>query len=401
MSTKADRKRKRRRMKRQQRKAERRRQESADVRAQVQEASNTMRLIIEPSDAWLFRDGKPFRAGEDHWTESRFPPTPLTMQGVIRSKVLFDSDTDLAQYAHNPLETAIYQRIGSPGPNYGSLRLHGPFLARKQAGRWVRYYPAPADLLCNKPKGEFCRLIVGNTPIQANWPENNLRPLYACADETEPVGGWMTAEALHAYLAAGTLPQPEQVVRPADIYIEEERIAISLDRRVHRPKPQMLTEVGMVRLYQDWALDVEVAGVPRWDSPGYLGIGGEARAGYYEVLEPVPPPTPPSPLPERFFLYFATPTWFRNGWLPEDWGQWFGGGTIRLVAAAVNRAERIGGWDMAQGEKTMRAYVPAGSIYYFESEGNITFNGNPVTDNPTEGQIGFGQALIGHWPNEK
>ena len=401
MSTKAKRKRKRRRMKRQQRKTERRRQEMAEVRSRPQEVSGTMRLIIEPSDAWLFRDGKPFRAGEDHRAASRFPPAPLTLQGVIRSKILLDSDTDLAQYASRPETTGIHKLIGSAGPNYGNLRLHGPYLARNNNGAWTRYYPAPADLLCDKENREFCRLTVGSTSVKANWPEDALRPLYPSTDETEPVSGWITAKALDAYLAAGTSPQSEQIVRAADIYIAEERIAIGLDRRVRRPRPQLLTEIGMVRLCEGWALDVEVAGVPRWDSPGYLGIGGEARAGYYEVLEPDPPPAPLTPLPARFILYFATPTRFENGWQPADWGQWFNGGTVRLVAAVVNRAERIGGWGMLQGEKAMRAYVPAGSIYYFECEGNIIFNGKPVTDDPADGQIGFGQAFIGQCPDEK
>ena len=401
MSTKAERKRKRRRRKRQQRKAERRRQERAQGYPQSRKNSDTMRLIIKPSDAWLFRDGKPFRAGEDHWAASRFPPTPLTIQGVIRSKILLDSDTDLAQYAKDPQEMEVYKLIGSADPNYGNLRLKGPYLAKKQDGTWVRYYPAPADLLCDKENQEFCQLIVGDSPIQANWPENNLRPLYACAEETEPVNGWIAANALYAYLTAGTPPRREQIVQAGDIYVVEERVAISLDRRVRRPKPQMLTEIGMVRLRRGWALDVEVAGVPRWDSPGYLGIGGEARAGYYEVLAPEPPPVPPTPLPERFILYFATPTWFKNGWLPEDWSRWFRGGTVKLVAAAVNRAERIGGWGIVEGEKAMRAYVPAGSIYYFESKGDVIFTGEPVTDDPTNGQIGFGQAFIGQWPDQK
>jgi CRISPR-associated protein Cmr3 len=393
MSTKAERKRKRERIKRQQRK-ETRRQKMAAINTQSEGNLGEMRLIIEPSDTWLFRDGKPFRAGEDHWAGSRFPPTPLTIQGVIRSKILLDSDTDLAQYAANPETTDIYQVIGSAGQNYGTLTLRGPYLARRENSTWIRYYPAPADLLCNKEHKTFCRLAVGDVQMIANWPQGaGMCPLCPPTDEVELVSGWIAAEALYAYLTEGTLPQAEQVVRIADIYTTEERIAIGLDRRVRRPRPQLLTEIGMVRLCDDWALDVEVSGTPVLDSPGYLGIGGEARAGYYEALKPDPPPAPPSPPSGRFLLYFATPAWFKNGWLPEDWGKWFSGGTVKLVAAVVNRAERIGGWDIVQGEKAMRAYVPAGSIYYFD--GIVTFSGEPVTDNPVDGQIGFGQAFIG------
>ena len=358
-----------------------------------------MRLIIEPSDVWLFRDGKPFRAGEDHWAGSRFPPTPLTMQGVIRSKILLDSDTDLVQYANMPDATDVYNIIGSAGPNYGVMNLRGPYLARKENDTWTRYYPSPADLLCDKQHKTFCRLLVCNTQITSNWPQGGeMRPLYPPSANVEVVGGWIMAEALNAYLTKGTMPRTGQIVRTASIYTSEPRMAIGLDRRTCRPQPQLLTEIGMVRLNEGWGLDVEVSRVPKWASPGYLGIGGEARAGYYEALPADPPPSPTTPLPKRFIVYFATPTWFENGWQPKDWRQWFNGGSVRLVAAVVNRAERIGGWDITQGEKTMRAYVPAGSLYYFESDGDLTFHNTPVTDDPADGQIGFGQVFIGQWP---
>ncbi|MBL8152360.1 MAG: CRISPR-associated protein Cmr3, partial [Blastocatellia bacterium] len=40
-----------------------------------------MNLFIEPSDVWLFRDARPFAAGEQSRATSLFPPTPRTIQG--------------------------------------------------------------------------------------------------------------------------------------------------------------------------------------------------------------------------------------------------------------------------------------------------------------------------------
>jgi CRISPR-associated protein Cmr3 len=40
-----------------------------------------MQIVIRPMDVWLFRDGKPFMAGEDHAAETLFPPSPFTLQG--------------------------------------------------------------------------------------------------------------------------------------------------------------------------------------------------------------------------------------------------------------------------------------------------------------------------------
>lgn len=406
MTTKSQRKRRRRREKRKQRKAVKRQQRLTARQANFVDNlfdSDGMRLVIEPSDTWLFRDGKPFRAGEDHWAGSRFPPTPLTIQGVIRSKILLDSDTDLRAYAENPSETAIYAQIGGKGRDYGALKIRGPYLAHKKNAEWTRYYPAPADLLCDQEYGKIYRLTVGESPIIANWPHpsENLRPLYPPnlqdqASNLTPAGGWIAEESLRAYLE-GRLPEPEHIVPPGEIYEREPRIIIGLERQTRRPRPQLLAGVEMVRLRPDWALDLEISGVPPWKSQGYLGIGGEARAGYYQVRPPTLSFASPEPLPSRFVLYFATPTWFQNGWRPENWGKWFSG-KISLVAAAINRPERIGGWDIVKGEKPMRGYVPAGSIYYFESEGEVSYNGEPVTDDPAEGQIGFGQVFIGQWP---
>jgi len=66
------------------------------------------------------------------------------------------------------------------------------------------------------------------------------------------------------------------------------------------------------------------------------------------------------------------------------------------VAAAVGRLQPIGGWDVARREpKPIHTAVPAGSIYYFETEGTVTYDRRPVSD--LYGQIGFGQILTGRW----
>lgn len=102
-----------------------------------------MELIIKPVDIWLFRDGRPFLAGEDHDAISIFPPTPFTLQGAIRTKVLVDKGVDLTSFA--------YQEQPDPdvgyGDNFGKLRLLGPLLAREEDGKWKRLIPVPADLV--------------------------------------------------------------------------------------------------------------------------------------------------------------------------------------------------------------------------------------------------------------
>jgi CRISPR-associated protein Cmr3 len=62
----------------------------------------------------------------------------------------------------------------------------------------------------------------------------------------------------------------------------------------------------------------------------------------------------------------------------------------------MNRPLRIGGWDfVAKKDKPMWAFAPAGSVYYFEAEGEVSYTGEPVTE--YGGQIGYGEVLFGKW----
>lgn len=378
-----------------------------------QQRNTSNRLLLEPGDVWLFRNGKPFQAGEDHWAASLFPPTPFTIQGVIRSKILFDSHTDLQAYAAEPTGQAVYQQIGGPD-SYGQLRLNGPYLAKKVEDRWERYYPVPADLFQDKNDDkQYHRPICADAadePARGNWPADGLRPLLLPDKvEAEAVNGWISQTALDDYLQAKRLPSFADILNPDAIYKVERRFNHKIDRAVYRPAEQFLTETGFIRLCPGLSLDIDVEGLAPWSQEErYLGIGGEGGTGYYQWLPPAAQQPPGlTTVPARFMLYLATPTWFEQGWQPADWSQWFTGSAVKLVGAAIRPLQRIGGWNIAkitQGKtgqaRTMAGYVPAGSLYYLESDGSVTYTGAPVTDDPALGQIGFGQILIGRWPTQ-
>lgn len=73
-------------------------------------------LFIEPDDVWLFRDGHPFSAGEGHIARCLFPPTPLTLQGALRSSLLAMSGVTLDEYRQQttPKARALAENIGLP-----------------------------------------------------------------------------------------------------------------------------------------------------------------------------------------------------------------------------------------------------------------------------------------------
>jgi len=362
-----------------------------------------MRMFIGPSDVWLFRDARAFSGGEDHWASSFFPPTPLTVQGIVRSKVLMDSGVSLEAYQRRfPEAQSLIQQIGHGANDFGQLTLRGPYVAQRaqEGGRATlkRYYPLPADV-ARLESGELVILapLGGDVPFVANWPPDapSLRPLWCVTSQSlkEPEGRWLDEKEMQAYLEG---KPPQKLVSDKALFVTEHRPGIRRKHNTGTTEDGYLYEVGFIRPKPGVGLEVEITGIPDWEpAKGVLGVGGEARAGYYELWPEREYPFPVK-LEGRFKVYFATPAIFERGWQPDNWGRFFHGGTVHLAAAAVGRLQPIGGWDMVRRwHKPIRYAVPAGSVYYFEAEGTITYDGAAVSD--AYDKIGFGQILIGRW----
>jgi CRISPR-associated protein Cmr3 len=354
-----------------------------------------MHLFLEPLDVWLFRDGRPFDAGSDHRARSLFPPYPSVIQGAIRSHHLVVRGVDL----RNP--AAIAEAVGTADDVRG-LCLRGPFVARREQGRIVRYLPQPADAV----------------PVQAELPA--LRPAspprapdtgtlvgaptpYLLGLDDEPAKGaervWLAEESLARYLGG------EEVtgIPETALFVREGRFGIALEGGRRTTREGALYEVEFICPHQDVGLLVEVDGYDGWREEGTLRLGGEGHGALYSRVEPHPWPAPPASLPARFKLYFATPAYFTGGWQPAGgtWGAFFEG-SVRLVAAAVPRYESIGGFDLAGNRhKPARRYVPAGSVYYFECErpGGARLRPELVQGAVTQAgaEIGFGQVIVKEW----
>lgn len=360
-----------------------------------------MRLFIEPSDVWLFRDGKPFSAGADHRARSFFPPNPTTIQGVIRSKVLMASGVSLRDFARGAIDyqeertRQVAEQIGWPeGPLPKRFRLRGPFVARREGKEIVRYYPLPADVVRVEEDGKYQILApLPEAPFVNNGPEG-LHPLWVRTSERlkEPRGRWLAEPELERYTRG---EPPTEVTEDDKLFSRESRFGVKMDRQVRCVEEGFLYEVEFIRPRAGVGLEVEIEGIDPWPEEGLLAVGGEARAAHYQVLPDQPRPKSQE-LGRRFKIYFVTPAYFKQGWEPVDWKEFFGGSKVRLVAAAVRRPSLIGGWDIAHNrQKPIRPYVPAGSVYYLETDEPVIYDGQLVTEDGAE--IGFGQVLTGGW----
>jgi CRISPR-associated protein Cmr3 len=109
-------------------------------------------------------------------------------------------------------------------------------------------------------------------------------------------------------------------------------------------------------------------------------------------------------------MTLATPAVFGGGWKPGWLGDdlhgspFVGGPSLRLVGVSIQRWRAVSGWSYKSGgPKPIRRAVPAGGVYFFESESmdNSTLADHhwlrPVSDGEQERRDGFGLAVWGIW----
>jgi CRISPR-associated protein Cmr3 len=369
-----------------------------------------MQIVIRPMDVWLFRDGKPFRAGEDHAAETLFPPSPFTLQGAIRTKVLADKGVNLAEFAKNG-EQNPDPDVGY-GENFEKLRLRGPLLMRCKDGKRERLIPMPTDVVKVGNRYELLRPNL-NLPFTTNLPDKSLQLLWARTGERiSEAKGWLPESEWANYLQG---QPPHQVVSAESLFAFEPRFGIAIDADKGTTQEAMLYQARFVRLKKETALWAEVDGVSL-KKEGFLRFGGEGRAAVYEALSQQESLRPLSQFnfasnSNRFKVVLVTPAWFSGGWQPKDgdWSKVFGA-SVHLVGAAIPRPLLLGGFDVAKGvPKPMRAFVPAGAVYFFEADEPVRFPDDfAFTETPDEvrrqndnanawAQIGLGAVLIGVW----
>jgi CRISPR-associated protein Cmr3 len=365
-----------------------------------------MNIFIEPSDVWLFRDGRPFAPNERGRAVSLFPPTPRTMQGVIRSARIAQSGASFVQPSTWPDD------VGTSDTLPESFQLRGPLVGRRSGGSVQRFFPLPQDV--TKLQSGWHILSPRADDMKTGWPNSaNLLPLLppAGSDPVKFEAGWLCEDGLLGYLkgnVCGVHVHPN-----TDLFLHEPRFGVQIDSHPKRPMEGMLYQVEFVRLREQVGLLIEVEGI-NLNGQGLLQLGGEARAGRYETVTPdfmLPPEGRLSNGEKRlrFKLYFATPALFKKGWLPGDIhfnGERFEGNWsdihLTLIAAAIGKPQSIGGRDIARRDQQRSMYrgVPAGSVYFFETSASASdvlakFDGECVSD--LDAQIGFGLTYIGGW----
>jgi CRISPR-associated protein Cmr3 len=382
-------------------------------------------LEIRPQDVWLFRDGKPFSAGEDHSAHSMFPPTPLTVQGSLRQKISVSLGVSLGQYKNASRSTHSTQvakkavtYIGKHGAlsDVGKFNMRGPFVSLRTETSLVPLFPAPADLIRHNKTNEF-RISKPNQTLLSDL-EGGFQFPEVIEDYENMPSYWITADTFEQYLA-NTLPNNTIFNEDSDyqdaftayqygkriyhnklVYQYDERFGVSTNALTSFREEGQLYQVKFVRPQHGIGLLVSVSDeIPADLLAGVMTIGGEQRQANVTLVDNIIIPS--RSISNRFKVIFLTPAYFDDGWQPKnsDWSTVFGHPVI-LKSAALYRPFKIGGWNSEKGiARPMHNYVAPGSVYYFETEASFS-QPYALTHNPNDIKahaLGFGQYAIGQW----
>ena len=358
-----------------------------------------MIIQIDPLDTLFFRDGKPFRMGEETWSNSIFPPNPSVIYGALRSAYFANHIDDLGKANEED------------DPTKG-LKIKGIYLKISNKISNDIYFPLPVDCVKEKYDDEGKGFVLLTTPSEgfvSNYPKLG-KILISSNNKVENIqNALLSKSTFEEYLNGET--NNIIYLKIDNCLMNEPKIGIALSSQTHSSQEGMLYRVDMKRLEnkQDDKMSI-VIDFEGLDLPeeGIIKFGGEGKAARYNRYKEKDINIDFPKFKEnanQFKIVLTTPAIFKNGWLP-DWidettlvGE-FNGLKIKLLTAAIDKPIHIGGFDMKEKKpKPMFKAVPAGSVYYFELiDGNMgevknTFHQKAISDVYPE--YGFGIAYVG------
>lgn len=379
-----------------------------------------MWLFIEPLDILLFRESKPFAAGEGFWARSVFPPSGLPLMGALRAKIIVDSGTSFKDYqffddeknGDNSHLAELVRLIGK-FDDYGELQLQGPFISQIENNEQNTYFPAPLDIIKSENSNTISNLVSQNFPwgleISKTLPTDGINNLYSpiplwTNDSGDlPENKFVKTIGLLNYLQGAT---NSETTDAEDLWGNERQVGIEKSLQGTAEKSKIYS-VEFTRLKENekdtWkllntGLLVYFKDVPEqyFKSDGFLALGGESRAAKYQIVDETQidkfkmliegdflnDSTRGIKGKKQFKLYLSTPAIFNNGWYPDflelentELISKKDGLEFKLVSASIAKSKIISGWNVA--ERKPRAAVksvPAGSVYYFELTNGEVFD---------------------------
>jgi len=340
-------------------------------------------LFLTPLDVLYLRGNQHFGSAGAHGA-ALMPPWPSLVAGAIRSRLMADGATleSLASFGLHHFGLGQINAQGSVEP----------------------LLPLPSDVLVTHGALDdacYARAVPLHAGISSSQRLPSL-PAFAQAKPAKPIGGlWLTAPGIRAWLA-GTPIMPAHLRRASDLWLTDARLGIALDPKKRSAADGKIYTAEAIALLPTIGFVARYDGAPSLAENDLLRLGGDGRGAV--VRKPTfvfPEPTNNDwqriKRERRFRLLLTTPGLFPEGWQPT-------GIPATLVAASVNRAETISGWDLVTGQpKSAQRVVPVGSVYWFENfTGDITTLQALVRDglhpdDPARYAEGYGKVAVAAW----
>lgn len=381
---------------------------------------------FEALDTLFFRDSRPMNAGETVWIESRFPPTGQTVQGAIRTAVLNHLEISFKNFNAKKVDPDIINRIGDGG-GLGRLSLTGPFLSQGDE----LLFPVPLDLVRNQEE-DFSMLIPAENPVESDLgnvcfpstPEKGFKTIKS---------QFVTKTGMEMLLKGAAGPSLKDQLRllfdedaESNVIADREpKMGLARDNEKRASKEGYLFAIAPVRPRDDIRIAVEVDGLSTDDYPDepfIQKLGGEGKLARVNVKDENLS-LPSAALSDngrviRFKLVLTTPALMtvsgKDQWLPENftnepgdktgWAGSINSINFRIITACIGKPFRLGGWNHQEhAPRKMRAYVPAGSVYFCEAEigQKEAVMGLHGTKIGYRTEYGFGHVLVGKWQKEE
>ncbi len=348
-----------------------------------------MRILIEPNDVLMFRESKPYTAGEAHLARSIFP-LPQAIAGALRSAILINNN-----FSDEACEFTGYKE---DEPKFEIL---GHFLFKDK-----EFFSTPLDVV--KAKG-----VEGYFFVKPLFLEHWNRFIFKGKSiHFESVGGFLSFENLIEYLREDlNEDELEDIVRH-DLIIKESRIGIKLGD-TKTTEEGFLYKAEFLRLSKCVKISVwigEDGGKLNrlLGNNGLIRLGGECRFARFEVKDENPLSKLEKVWDEikeeinrngEFKLYVATPllvkndnryTWDVMHLLENELNV-----RIRNIYPLVGKPLVFSGWNYANNRpKPNRYAIPSGSVYFVEFEGKIELDRPYLKLGKLKG-LGYGLCFMG------
>lgn len=381
-------------------------------------------LAIIPTGPVYFGDGRPTTAGETDHGQGRFPPTPRTAQGLVRTALL--RSVAGLRLGKGVDSARVASLVGPPERLPDGWQVAGPWMARWEAeeddglGEVEPWLAVPRYLAEKDGKLE----AVSVRPLGDRFM-SDLAGMSLALVGGEPVGGYLGATDI-ADLLGGTLPQAGDVARPYPSFVRDEsRVGLVIQPRREVAEEGMLYTLGYRRMADHAGLvvrfrgEVDPAVDPHALTRGTAPIGGKNRlarlrpvAGWSRAFERA---LQGDHLPDephdgaRFWLWCTTPACVDVPWRPALDPSSRGEARIEVLAARVGRPDPIGGFSLAAGRgQSVRSCVPPGSSWLVSVSGGTPrqrgellralHDGFPLGPDPALRAMGFGHTLVSRIP---